>query len=135
MPVQVVPPMYNMLANEIRCASTDVRPPHITFSDGSNYFFFVRQQGKPYDFTHLIIFSRVYHLSEEEESELANSVPPRRSRPQGDSSTPKQNKYKKQRAQENVEIQRPPDGIYSFHPEDDILIKVGVLTIRTTKHF
>jgi protein BCP1 len=99
MPVEVVPPMYNMLADEIKWALAD---------------------GEPYHFTHLIILSRVYHLSEEEESELANSASPTRSsRPQGES------KHKKQRAhwQVNGEIKPAPNGIYSFHPEDDIIIK------------
>ena len=87
------------------------------------------KQGEPYHFTHLIILSRVYHLSEEEESELANSAPTRRSRPQGDSNTPAQNKHKKQRAQENGEIKPAPDGIYSFHPEDDIIMKVRAICL------
>ena len=99
-----------------------IAPPSISFSD---VFSFGGEQGEPYHFTHLIILSRVYHLSEEEESELANSAPPpHRSRPSGDSNTPKQNKHKKLRAQDNGEIQPAPDGIYSFHPEDDIIIKV-----------
>ena len=85
---------------------------------------FVEEQGEPYHFTHLIILSRVYHLSEEEESELANSAPTRPSRPQGDLNMAKQNKHKKQRAQENGEMKPAPDGIYSFHPEDDIIMKV-----------
>lgn len=90
----------------------------------------VGEQGEPYHFTHLIILSRVYHLSEEEESELANSAPPTRaSRPQGDSNTPKKNKHKRQRAQENGEIKPAPDGIYSFHPEDDIIMKVRALCL------
>ncbi|KAF8816680.1 hypothetical protein BYT27DRAFT_7181540 [Phlegmacium glaucopus] len=93
MPVEVIPPMYNMLADEIKWALAD---------------------GEPYHFTHLIILSRMYHLSEEEESVLANSAPSRRSRPQD----------KKQRPQENgQQMQRPADGIYSFHPEDDIVMK------------
>jgi len=108
MPVQVVPPMYNMLADEIKWALAD---------------------GEPYHFTHLIILSRVYHLSEEEESELANSAPPRRSRPQEDPNAPKQNKHKKPRAQEDHEIQPPLDGIYSFHPEDDIIMKSALHTL------
>ena len=58
--------------------------------------YFVWEQGEPYRFTHLIILTRVYHLSEEEESELANSAPPTRpSRPHGDSNASKQNKHKK----------------------------------------
>ena len=88
-----------------------------------SFFWRIGKQGEPYRFTHLIILSRVYHLSGEEESELAKSAPPRHSRPQGDS---KPNKHKKQRPQEkNSEIQPPPDGIYSFHPEDDIIMKVS----------
>ena len=94
------------------------------------FFFFPsslgNKQGEPYHFTHLIILSRVYHLSEEEESELANSASTRRSRPQGDSNTAK---HKKQRAQESGEMKPAPDGIYSFHPEDDIIIKVRVITL------
>ena len=81
----------------------------------------------------------MYHLSEEEESELANSAPSRRSRPQGDPNAPKQNKHKKPRAQEDDEIQRPIDGIYSFHPEDDIIMKVRAhqppLPLRITFFF
>ena len=81
----------------------------------------------------------MYHLSEEEESELANSAPSRRSRPQGDPNAPKQNKHKKPRAQEDDEIQRPIDGIYSFHPEDDIIMKVRAhqppLPLRVTLFF
>ena len=85
------------------------------------------KQGEPYHFTHLIILSRVYHLSEEEESELANSATATRpSRPQADPNASKQNKHKKHRAQENGEMKPAPDGIYSFHPEDDIIIKVRV---------
>ena len=63
----------------------------------------------------------MYHLSEEEESVLANSASTSRLRPHG---TPNQNKHKKQRPQENGPIERPPDGIYSFHPEDDIIMTV-----------
>jgi protein BCP1 len=84
-------------------------------------------QGEPYHFTHLIILSRAYHLSEDEESELANSASTTRpSRPQGDPNVPK---HKKQRAQENGEIKAALDGIYSFHPEDDIIIKVRAICL------
>ena len=105
----------------------------------NSFFFlslFVGKQGEPYHFSHLIILSRVYHLSEEEESELANSAP-RRSRPRADPNMPKQNKHKKQREQENGEIQPAPDGIYSFHPEDDVIIKVRAqasFAFGITKH-
>ena len=91
-----------------------ISPPRTSFSEG----LFSLKKGEPYHFTHLIILSRVYHLSEEEESVLANSASTSRSRPHG---TPNQ---KKQRPQENGPIERPPDGIYSFHPEDDIIMTV-----------
>ena len=127
MPVQVVPPMYNMLADEIKWALADVRLLFLLrlaiLSHSSSF----GEQGEPYHFTHLIILSRVYHLSEEEESELANSATATRpSRPQADPNASKQNKHKKHRAQENGEMKPAPDGIYSFHPEDDIIIKVRV---------
>lgn len=92
---------------------------YVTISLIDLFIYFVGEQGEPYHFTHLIILSRVYHLSEEEESELANTAP---TRPNG----PKQNKHKKQRAHEIGEIKPAPDGIYSFHREDDIIIKVSV---------
>ena len=132
MPVQVVPPMYNMLANEIKWALADVCSPLCNFYFLIDLFFssLGNKQGEPYHFTHLIILSRVYHLSEEEESVLANSAPPtRRSRPQGDDSNTTQNRHKKQRAQENGEIKPAPDGIYSFHPEDDIIMKVRAIAL------
>ena len=131
MPVEVVPPMYNMLADEIKWALADV-----LFFRLVNLIFWLDfgDQGEPYHFTHLIILSRVYHLSEEEESELANSAPAARpSRPQGDF---KPNKHKKQRAQETGEIKPAPDGIYSFHPEDDIIMKVRApLALSETSFF
>ncbi|KAF8907643.1 p21-C-terminal region-binding protein-domain-containing protein [Gymnopilus junonius] len=102
MPVQVVPPMYNMLADEVKWANAD---------------------GEPYQFTHLIFISRVYHLSEEEESQLANKASARR-RPETNSSVKKQ---KKQRPEaEQNEMARPADGVYPFHPEDDIVSKAAL---------
>ncbi|KAF9556321.1 hypothetical protein CPC08DRAFT_641712, partial [Agrocybe pediades] len=103
MPVQVLPPMYTMLADEVKWANAD---------------------GEPYQFTHLLFISRVYHLSEEEESALANSASTRRSR--ADASSGK--KHKKERPAE-TEIVRPADGIYSFHPEDDIVMKSAIHSV------
>jgi len=115
--------MYNMLANEMKWAIDDVR-----------WFFFIWfvvcdkllfwWQGEPYNFTHLIFLSRVYHLSEEEESLLANSASRRqRSSTEANSSTKKQKKHRPPEADQD-EMARPSDGIYPFHPEDDILLKV-----------
>ncbi|KAH7910003.1 p21-C-terminal region-binding protein-domain-containing protein, partial [Hygrophoropsis aurantiaca] len=49
MPVQVVPPMYRMLVDELRWAVED---------------------NEPFDFTHLLFISRVYRLSQEEEEAM-----------------------------------------------------------------
>ncbi|KAH9487283.1 Protein bcp1 [Psilocybe cubensis] len=95
LPVQVVPPMYQMLANEVQWANAD---------------------GEPYQFTHLLFISRVYHLTEEEEAILANTASNRR-----DNSSKKQKKHRPPH-EENA-MARPADGIYPYHPEDDILIK------------
>ncbi|KAF8952692.1 p21-C-terminal region-binding protein-domain-containing protein, partial [Flammula alnicola] len=102
MPVQVIPPMYTMLADEIKWANAD---------------------GEPYHFTHLLFVSRVYHLSEEEESILANSASSRRPRTsEANSSGKKHKKHRPPEAEQNG-VTRPPDGIYPFHPEDDIVLK------------
>lgn len=54
MPVQVVPPMYRMLADEIKWAIDD---------------------NEPYRFDHLLFLSRTYKLSPEEEAELIATAP------------------------------------------------------------
>lgn len=103
MPVQVMPHMYRMLADEIQWALDDVRAdisslhrcPH---RSGCS-------QNEPYNFTHLLIISRIYRLSPEEEAEL-----------QGPAS---RSKRQKQTAQ-----QPPSRGVYPFHPEDEQIQKV-----------
>ncbi|KAI8983274.1 p21-C-terminal region-binding protein-domain-containing protein [Trametes punicea] len=54
MPVQIMPHMYRMLADEIQWALDD---------------------NEPYDFKHLIIISRIYRLTAEEAAELHASAP------------------------------------------------------------
>ncbi|KAJ3485130.1 hypothetical protein NLI96_g5186 [Meripilus lineatus] len=54
MPVQIVPPMYRMLADEIQWAIDD---------------------NEPYRFTHLVFVTRVYRLSAEEAAELHSATP------------------------------------------------------------
>jgi protein BCP1 len=100
MPVQVIPPMYRMLADEVRWAVADQ---------------------EPYTFTHIIILSRVYHLSEEEELALANSALTRPTA-SGSGNSPKRARKMKQ-VDSRTTTERPQDGIYSFHPEDVILSK------------
>ncbi|TBU30780.1 p21-C-terminal region-binding protein-domain-containing protein [Dichomitus squalens] len=55
MPVQIMPHMYRMLADEIQWALDD---------------------NEPYDFKHLLIISRIYRLTAEEAAELQASAPP-----------------------------------------------------------
>ncbi|KAH9911650.1 p21-C-terminal region-binding protein-domain-containing protein [Fomitopsis serialis] len=86
MPVQIMPHMYRMLADEIQWALDD---------------------NEPYNFTHLLIISRIYRLSPEEEAEL-----------QGPAS---RSKRQKQTAQ-----QPPSRGVYPFHPEDEQIQKIAV---------
>ncbi|KAJ7596518.1 p21-C-terminal region-binding protein-domain-containing protein [Mycena floridula] len=54
MPVQVIPPMYNMLTEEIKAAV---------------------DQNQPYKFSHLIFVSRTYHLTPSEQEMLAQPRP------------------------------------------------------------
>ncbi|EMD41510.1 hypothetical protein CERSUDRAFT_101946 [Gelatoporia subvermispora B] len=54
MPVQVVPHMYRMLADEIQWAIDD---------------------NEPYRFTHLLFISRIYRLTPEEEAEMQEAAP------------------------------------------------------------
>ena len=73
-------------------------------------------QGEPYRFSHLLFISRAYHLSEEEETLLAHP------------STRRQPKSKKMRPATSQQQQaRPGDGVYSFHPEDDLISQVSSL--------
>lgn len=78
-------------------------------------------QGEPYHFTHLLFISRVYHLTEDEESMLANAASSRR--PRTDALSAKNKKQRPPDAQQNG-AGRPVDGIYSYHPEDDIILNV-----------
>ncbi|KZV77588.1 hypothetical protein PENSPDRAFT_730368 [Peniophora sp. CONT] len=90
MPVQVVPHMYRMLADELQAAIA---------------------KNEPYNFSHLLLFSRIYRLSPEEEAALNAQ------------STPSQTK--KRRAQQ-THLQTSANGIYSFHHEDPIIQKLAL---------
>ena len=103
MPVQVVPHMYRMLADEIQWALDDVRL-RISFCDDPQSTDTQKCQNEPYDFKYLILVSRIYRLTAEEAAELHASAP----------------RTKRQKQSE------PPQGagVYPFHPEDDIIRKV-----------
>ncbi|KAL1952423.1 hypothetical protein VTO73DRAFT_1572 [Trametes versicolor] len=91
MPVQIMPHMFRMLADEIQWALDD---------------------NEPYDFSHLILVSRVYRLTAEEAAELHASAPRAKRQKQSD----------------------PPQGagVYPFHPEDDIIRKFAAHTLDYT---
>ena len=106
------------------CAFFLVLPPGKCIFLGSYLFFF---KSEPYVFTHLLIISRVYHLSEEEESALANTSLTRRTRGQPETNGKSVKKHKKTRSQEDGQqtgIPRQKDGIYSYHPEDEVIAEV-----------
>ncbi|PFH48289.1 hypothetical protein AMATHDRAFT_92948, partial [Amanita thiersii Skay4041] len=113
MPVQVIPPMYRLLLDELQNAlSAD----------------------KPYKFSHILFLSRTYHLSNDEESALANSISPRQAN--GKSNNKKSKKAKTADmagagiAEEyNLLTRRPSDGIYPFHPEDLVIMQMAECTM------
>lgn len=72
-------------------------------------------QNEPYAFTHLIVVSRTYHLTLDEETTLSQAKPP--------PSTKRSKKPKK--ASHAASSGRPEDGIYSFHPEDEYIKQVS----------
>lgn len=105
MPVQIVPPMYRMLADEIQWAIDDVS----TFPDLSSLHLAQPViKNEPYRFTHLLFISRVYRLSAEEAAELHASKP---------------------RTKRNKGSSAPTSGggVFSFHPEDEQIQQVRVL--------
>lgn len=102
MPVQVIPHMYRMLVEELKVAV-----------DGN----------QPYNFSHLLIPSRTYHLTMEEEQALS-ARPARKTKASGS----KAKKVKTPAQQAAVEMTRPADGIYSFHPEDEVIARAAAYT-------
>ncbi|KAF8627279.1 hypothetical protein AX17_006324 [Amanita inopinata Kibby_2008] len=114
MPVQVIPPMYRMLLDEILNSIS---------------------AGKPYKFSHLLFVSRTYHLSDNEESALANSAPTRQSTAaNGGSKSKKPKKAKTAGAagigeEYDLLTRRPDNGIYPFHPEDPVIMQAAECTM------
>ncbi|KAF8642846.1 hypothetical protein AX16_009354 [Volvariella volvacea WC 439] len=100
MPVQVIPPMYKMLKDEMQWAIDD---------------------GEPYTFSHLIIISRSYHLTAEEESSISTNTPVKPSASK---------RAKKAAANAATGINRPTDGLYPFHPEDECTKQFATHTLN-----
>ncbi|RXW12832.1 hypothetical protein EST38_g13024 [Candolleomyces aberdarensis] len=106
MPVQTIPPLYNMLKDEVRNAVS---------------------QNLPYKFSHLLFISRTYHLSLEEESQLANSISESEARKKKGKNKKRRSEANEQSAAQDV---RPDDGIYPFHPEDAAISELASHTLN-----
>jgi protein BCP1 len=72
-------------------------------------------QGEPYEFTHLLFISRTYRLSQDDE--LAQQSQPQ------PTSAPRSKRARRQKAAIPAPAP-PPDGIFSFHPEDECIMQV-----------
>ena len=70
------------------------------------------RQNEPYNFTHLLFISRTYHLTAEDEA--AMQVAQRSSKRQKPST-----------GSESTEGAGEGGGVYSFHPEDEVIQKVS----------
>ncbi|KAG8976072.1 Mss4p nuclear export [Tulasnella sp. 425] len=109
MPVQVIPPMYRMLADEIDMAN---------------------EEEEPYAFTHYIILSRLYRLSATDVASL-NDEAEAEAMSVG---SPKPKKKKKRKSLKNAtDVAGEEDsfkpGTFSFHLEDDVIRKISTLTL------
>ncbi|EPS98118.1 hypothetical protein FOMPIDRAFT_1051865 [Fomitopsis schrenkii] len=87
MPVQVMPHMYRMLADEIQWALDD---------------------NEPYNFSHLLLISRIYRLTPEEEAELQGPAP------------------RSKRQKQVTSQQSTSGGVHPFHPEDEHIQKLAL---------
>lgn len=95
MPSQLVPPMYRMLEEELQWA---------------------RDEGEPFNFSHLLFLSRVFVTSQEEmdqdpNANLNDSHPP----------PSKQTKKKLKAEKDKGEV-----GIWMYHPEDELIARSAV---------
>ncbi|KAK2459777.1 hypothetical protein APHAL10511_008209 [Amanita phalloides] len=106
MPVQIIPPMYNILLDELRNALN---------------------ADQPYKFSHLLLISRTYHLSDDEESALVNSAPTRQS--EANAKSKKSKKARTVAEEYDLMKSRPDDGIYPFHPEDLLITQAAECTM------
>ena len=108
MPVQVVPPMYKLLSDEIRWAIEEVGVflEFIMFISCSH-----ATQNEPYQFSHYLCISRTYRISEDDENAMEgveSTAPP----------------AKRQKSAPNK-----PHGLrtYSYHLEDELWEKVRII--------
>ncbi|KAG9003331.1 Mss4p nuclear export [Tulasnella sp. JGI-2019a] len=102
MPVQIIPPMYRMLGDEIRMANEDK---------------------EPYNFDYYIVLSRLYKITEADISAMDDGTeepapPPKKQKKKG-----KGSKVKGQ------QLGLPKVGTFSFHHEDEQIQKVATFTV------
>lgn len=114
MPVEVVPPLYNMLKDEVKSLAA---------------------QGHPFAFSHLLFISRTYHLSDDEESIMRNKLPESEARKRGGGKKGGTNKKKRadvgSHGHERMgDVARPEDGVYSFHAEDALIAQLSSHTLN-----
>lgn len=106
MPVEVIPPMYRMLADEVEWANED---------------------DEPYNFSHYVILSRLYRLSAADVASLNEEADAEAM----SASSPKPKKKKKRKSVKSTEEEEDSfkPGTFSFHLEDDVIRKVSTLTL------
>ena len=102
MPVQVIPPMYKMLADEIKWAVEEVGPP----PSAKLFVILIYEQNEPFNFKYYLIVARTYHLSPEELDNLGQN--------------PDRSKRRRGQVSGN-------DNPRFFHPEDEQFQQVGRL--------
>lgn len=96
MPVQVMGPMYQMLAEEMDTAIAEVRGWIGRGASDS-------AQGRDYRFTHYLFFSRAYRLTADEEEAMLAA----------------------QRSKRYKTTSQPSDGLCAFHAEDEEIMAVS----------
>ncbi|KAG8911033.1 Mss4p nuclear export [Tulasnella sp. 408] len=128
MPVEVIPPMYRMLADEIEWANEDVSVsafPGFAIS-GPILNTDNTHQDEPYNFTHYVILSRLYRLSAADVASLNDEADAEAM----SAASPKPKKKKKRKSVKSTEEEESfQPGTFSFHLEDDVIQKVSTLTL------
>lgn len=111
MPVEIIPPMYRMLGDEIKWAVNDVSSQgnYSTAADESSI-----TQKEPYNFDHYIIFSRLYKLTAGDVDSMMEDVE--------DTAPP--TKKQKKKAKISTQAGLPKPGTFPFHVEDETIQKV-----------
>ncbi|KAG8859058.1 Mss4p nuclear export [Tulasnella sp. 330] len=100
MPVQIIPPMYRMLGDEIRMANDDK---------------------EPYNFDHYIVLSRLYKITEADVSSMTDDI--------DEPAPPTKKQKKKGKGAKQQQQGLPQVGTFSFHHEDEEIQNVASFTV------